>query len=214
LQIKGKKQSPKLTLVNIYQRMNFQNVHLPDFLVADLFKDNLVVLDNEMQQSNVGKKQPKPVEAEQSIPPLPTIQKKIPATDKPLSYLGKNNKHISIVVYDENAIHLQDDLLEMLSAILNACKLNLADVSIINTHTQLVNDELLRKELSPAVVLLFGIPTAQINLPFSIPDYKAQAFNNCTYLQAASLQQMNGKSEAARLEKSKLWVCLKNIFGV
>lgn len=186
---------------------------LPDFVLADLFKESLVVLDNEAVKHST--EVPGKVTPAREVEVAPTsAADKIPFSEKPLVYLGNNNKHISIVVNDEVALHVQEDLLEMLSAMLTACRLNLADVAIVNMHRQLVTDALLRSDLSPQTVLLFGVSTQAINLPFSIPDYKVQAYNNCVYLQAAALQQMNGKSDAARLEKSRLWVCLKNIFGV
>jgi hypothetical protein len=58
------------------------------------------------------------------------------------------------------------------------------------------------------------VETTAVDLPFSIPMYKTQAFNNCTYLQVASLEKMSGTSNEAKLEKSRLWVCLKTIFGI
>ena len=193
--------------------MSFHKITLPDLLLADLYKEGLVVLPGEVPQSRDLQLTEKNDEAVTVSP----AQKEKPGkkeASKPLSYLGSNKKNISIVVKDEAAIHLQDELLDILSAILSACKLNLADVAIINSYTQEVNDNVLRKELQPSSVILFGVETSQAGLPFSIPDYKIQQFNNCAYLQSASLEKMKGNSTEAKLEKSKLWVCLKNLFSV
>lgn len=195
--------------------MSFDKINLPDLLLADLYKDGLVVIDNEVNSSKKSQPQKELKPAEEMILVNKTVAKN-PDDDgkKPLSYLGNNKKNISIIVKDEQAIHLQDELLDMLSAILSACKLNLADVAIINTHNQQVNDSILRSELRPASVILFGVETSQIGLPFSISGYKSYPFNNCSYLQASSLEKMSGNSTDAKLEKSKLWVCLKTLFGV
>lgn len=195
--------------------MSFSKIILPNALLADLYKDVLVVIDNEI---NTEKKinNEEAVIAEKGMILVNKTVVKTPdeKVEKGLLWLGSNRKNIAVVVRDEGALHLQDEHLEILSAILSACKLNLADVAIVNTHNQQVDDVVLRSELKPLSVLLFGVETAQISLPFSIPDYKLQAFNNCTYLQAAPLDKMKGHATEAKLEKSRLWVCLKTLFGV
>lgn len=195
--------------------MNSEKIILPDFLLADLYKDSLVVIDNEIHAPKKRNNRQDTATKEELILVNPVATKNTDAAvDKPLAYLGNNKKNISIVVSDPIAIHLDDTSLEILSAILSACKLNLADVAIINKYNQEVNNVILKKETTPAVVLLFGVETASIGLPFSIPDYKVQQFDHCSYIQSASLTKMTGSSTAAKLEKSKLWVCLKNLFGI
>ena len=195
--------------------MSFEKINLPDLLLADLYKDGLVVIDNEVDTKKKANKKPEPVEKEEVILVNKTVDTYSDNdVSKPLTYLGSNNRNISIVVNDAEALHLQDEYLDILSAILGACKLNLADVAIINNHHQQVTDAILRKELQPSSVILFGVETSAAGLPFSIPDYKVQQFNNCSYLQVASLEKMKGSSTEAKLEKSKLWVCLKSLFGV
>jgi len=192
--------------------MKPEKIILPDFLLADLYKDSLVMIDKEIYATE---KRNNTQEQEEMILVTPEAKKTSDsASNQQLAYLGNNNRHISIIVNDVTAIHLDDASLQILSAILSACKLNLADVAIINMHTQQVNDATIRKELSPRFVLLFGVETAAINLPFSIPDYKVQQFNNCAYVQASSLSKMMGSTTEAKMEKSKLWLCLKDMFNV
>jgi hypothetical protein len=195
--------------------MNSEKKILPDFLLADLYKDSLVVIDNEIHATKKrnNKHETAPEKDMILINPV-AVKNSDTEADKPLAYLGNNKKNISIIVNDATAIHLDDALLQILSAILNACKLNLADVAIINKHNQQVNDAILRKELSPSIVLLFGVETASIGLPFSIPDYKVQLFNNCSYVQSLALTKMTGNSTEARMEKSRLWLCLKDFFKI
>ena len=195
--------------------MSFDKIILPDQLLADLYKEGLVVIDSEISrpkktnEANEANKKEEMILVSETVTETPGDN-----NTKGLSYLGNNKRNISIIVKDADAIHLQDEQLDILSAILSACKLNLADVAIINTHQQTVNDARLREQLNPSAVLLFGVETTNIELPFSIPDYKVQPFNNCAYLQSAPLEKMKGNSNDAKLEKSKLWVCLKNLFSV
>jgi hypothetical protein len=188
--------------------MNSFKIHLPDFVLTELYKDSIVILSESATNAEPAKPEP---EVYLSKEPASTVNNNTP---EHLSYLGSNKKHISIIVRDEEAIHLQDDLLEILSAILSACKLNLADVAIVNMHKQHIDDTILRKQLSPAITILFGVETTAIDLPFSIPIYKPQAFNNCTYMQSVSLDKMRGNGTEAKVEKSKLWVSLKSLFGL
>jgi hypothetical protein len=195
--------------------MKSEKIILPDFLLADLYKDSLVLVDKEIHASEKRNNRQEPASEEEMILVNPVTKKTSDiASNKPLAYLGSNKKQISIIVNDATAIHLDDSLLQILSAILNACKLNLADVAIINMNTQQVNDATVRKELAPTVVLLFGVETATVGLPFSIPDYKVQQFDNCSYVQAASLTKMTGSTTEAKMEKSKLWLCLKDMFNL
>jgi hypothetical protein len=195
--------------------MSFDKIILPDSVLADLYKDSVVLINNELKSAAPTAGNAVEENADDMILVIekPSV-KTIAQNGKGLSWLGSNNKNITIIVNDGNAIHLEDGLLEILSAILAACKLSLADVAIINTATQEVTDKIIRKELKPRVVLLFGVETKSVDLPFSIPMYKTQSFDNCTYLQAASLENMKGTSNEAKLEKSRLWVCLKTIFGI
>ncbi|MCE3282996.1 MAG: hypothetical protein K0Q66_1733 [Chitinophagaceae bacterium] len=192
--------------------MSFDNTELPEILLAELYKNSLVVIESDkaaVEKTAPAKAKKKPVAAEKTV-----VETQPPAIAKGLSYLGDNNSHISIIVKDAGAVHLDDASLAFLSSVLTACKLNLADVAIVNMQNQEVDDILLRAELAPKTVLLFGISSSEIGLPFSIPDYKPQPFNNCTYLQSAPLDKMTGTDKEAKLEKSRLWVCLKTLFNV
>jgi hypothetical protein len=70
------------------------------------------------------------------------------------------------------------------------------------------------EKLLPEFFILFDMTANDIQLPFTIPDYQMQKYNNCTFLLAPSLQNMLGESKGAKLEKSKLWLSLKKMFNV
>ena len=173
-------------------------IHLPGFVIADLYKDTLVEIKDMTAELNL----PKP--------------KKQTETPKPQQqwFMGDNKKHICILVKDENNVYIDDENLQMLSNLLAALQLNLGDVAIVNfAKTPLAYNQI-SERLQPRVCLLFNLDTEAIQLPFVIPSYQVQQYNNCKFLQAASLDVMKGAGNAAKVEKTKLWVCLKTIFEI
>ena len=175
--------------------MNSENIQLPDFLIADLYKNNLVMADNE-----------------------PKAGKKIPEPEKPVTnrqwYLGSNLQKITLLVSEKEAVYLHDDSLQFLSSILSACKLNLGDVAIVNHHNDPVDYAFLKQNLSPSFLILFGVTAQQVKLSFTIPNYQVQKYDNCQFLLCPALERMLRSTKEAKLEKSKLWLCLKKMFNV
>ena len=182
--------------------MNPENSLLPPLVIASLYKDELVLIDDQ-KSSNANK--PKKGEAVVTAPQ--EIQ-------KPISYLGDNQKKITILLQDTAAVHLADESLQFLTAILAACKLNMGDVAIVNTVHQPVQYTQIKTELKPSTIILFDISTASIALPFEVPHYQVQQYDNCTLLFSAPLQSMLVKTDAAKLEKGKLWNALKKTFNI
>jgi len=172
--------------------MSLTNIQIPDFLIAELYKDNLVIIDTQ-EHKNVEKDR------------LSTGSQ---------WFLGDNNQKISILVKDEESVFLKDEWLQFLSSILSACRLNLGDVAIINyAKTPVFFQEVLEK-LSPKNVLLFDVSMNEIDLPITIEHYQIQSYDNCNFLSVPSLAMMLPDTQDAKLEKSKLWLCLKKIFNV
>jgi hypothetical protein len=175
--------------------MTSPDTQLPDFILADLFRNSLVFTgDTAVQQ------------AEQSTQPATAADRKW--------FLGGNLQKITLLVNESEAVFLDDASLQFLSNILGACKLNLGDVAIVNTYHDALSYSVLKEKLQPSVLLMFGVNTQQVELPFTIPQYQIQAYDQCKILTAPALQRMLGDSQEAKLEKSKLWLSLKKIFGI
>lgn len=126
-----------------------------------------------------------------------------------VSVLGKNLKHIIILVANKEAAFLPDDELNFLLGILSACKLNMDDVGIVNlaknealSYTQISSD------LKAEKLLLFGVKPDDIQLPLSFPQYQLQRYNEQLYLAAPALSNLQDNKD----EKLKLWNSLKQIF--
>jgi hypothetical protein len=131
-----------------------------------------------------------------------------------IPFLGENKKQVVIIVRDEEAVYLRDEWLDFLSSILGACKLNLGDSAIINhAKTDFTFSEL-SAQLTPEFLILFEEPAQDMQLPVTLSYYQVQQYNHCSFLLSPSLQSMEGNDQAAKLEKSKLWLSLKKMFGI
>lgn len=164
-------------------------IKLPGFVIADLYKNTLVIADNIM----------------------PTQQTTEPEA-APALYLGDNNKHIAILVNDKTNRFIDEESLQLLANMLSALKLTLADVAVINVNVTPFTYKEMGEQFAVRVCLLFDVSTEAIQLPFQMPGYKVQNFADCKFLCAASLDKMKGDGKDAKLEKTKLWMCLKSLF--
>lgn len=184
--------------------MNSENNMLPPFVIASLYKDDLVLVETNESANKMQKA--KSVPTNQPTEVLDII--------KPISFLGNNQKKVTILLQDHTAVHVADESLQFLTAILAACKLNMGDVAIVNTANQNVNYTQIKSELQPTTLLLFNITAASIALPFEVPQYQVQQYDHCTLLFSAPLQAMLVKDESAKTEKGKLWNALKKTFNI
>ena len=165
---------------------------LPDFVLAELYNKSLVFVDDASKQKEVVEdfKEPKKL------------------------YLGNYEKKIIVLVSDAENIYLSDESLHFLSGILNACKLNLAHIAVINFNNNALSFSELKKQLQPVFLLSFGITALQIELPFTMPDYQVQLYDNCHIVTAPSLTVLNSETSGAITEKKKLWKSLQKMFSL
>ncbi len=170
--------------------MGFNTVQLPGFVIADLYKKSLIGAAG-MEEARV------------------TTQ-----LAEGYSYLGNNEKKISIVVRSSEVVFLPDAELQLLTKMLEACKINIGDVAIMNQARSTIAISLLKTELEPKVLILFGLEPTAIGLPFNTAIFKIQDYDGCKYLYAPALETLLPATEEAKLLKSKLWVCLRSLFEV
>lgn len=164
--------------------MSLDNIQLPPFVLQDLFKDSLVELVPTGQTTN--------------SPVLSSI-----------SFLGNNQKNITILVNVPATIYLPDDELNFLMGILTACQLSMADIALVNlSSNNAIDYNTINDQLTPEKILLFGIDPLSLLLPLQFPYYQVQPFNNQVYLSSPALNLL----QTDKAEKTKLWNCLKKIF--
>ncbi len=212
--------------------MNLDKIELPDFIIANLFTDNLVITSEMKQKESVVNIVPSvtPLEsvskvevAKHSIPVKEVVEQTetIVIAQKPLVftppkelYLGNNLKNVTILVKDKESVYLREEWLQFLTNILGACKLNIGDVAIINLAHNKINFADILTATSPRHLIMFEVDCKEINLSFVIPNYQVQNYNNTTFLLAPSLSAMLGTTDEVKVEKTKLWTSLKKMFGI
>ena len=181
--------------------MDLNTIDLPASVVADLYENALTETDPVPAVMSSHKN----TAAEQTGPP--------PGDQKNTAWrsLGNNAKNILALVNNKEFAFLSDQELSFLTGVLAACKLSMEDVALVNLNN---NPEASGRQLTDffksRIVFLFDIEPASLGLPVNFPQYQLQPFAGTTYLYAPSL----GKLEGDKLEKSKLWVCLKRLFNI
>lgn len=181
--------------------MDLNHIELPAFVVADLYRSNLVEPGDQPPGEKVAGNDPLIGKS---------LQEEVTEQEEWLS-LGNNRKNILLIVDHKDVLHIPDAELHFLTGILTACKLGIDDVSLVNLNNHPDTDyKQLAAQFRCKTVLLFGVEPARLGLPMNFPHFQPQAFANVSYLFSPTLVEL----ENDKLLKSKLWVCLKRIFGV
>jgi len=169
--------------------MSLNNLQLPASLLADLYSSTLV------QSSEAY-----------------TPKEKMKIEEVKISFLGGNEKRITIVIADAKQAYMSDADLEWMQKMLFACKLSLGDVAIINLHTKKTDINLIKQQLRPAKLIMLGPAPSEIELPLNFPMFKLQQHDDCIYLHAPSPAELNQEVEGIKEQKMKLWTSLKQLF--
>jgi hypothetical protein len=188
---------------------------LPAAALVSLFKDTLVLPEKEIKSpeniaetaiTDLGKE----AIATSSLNEVVNDEKTVAPT--PIKFLGDHLKKIIVIVHDEEAVYLNDTDLGLLSSILNACKLTLADIALINTAKQPLSLHEILATLPSQLVLVFELTGAQLKIKLPATLYKPIVLGDTHILFSSGLKSMQGVAQTAKLEKSKLWNALKILF--
>ena len=166
--------------------MAIDNIHLSNFLCGNFYKNSLI-------EKDVGAKTS---EKEKNIK---------------IQHLGLNKKHILFLVKNAENKYLPDAEMEMLTNLLAACKLSVADIALVNyAHWGKITYEDFIHTFSSEKILIFDISSKELNLPFNVPDFQIQKFQNQTYLFNPSMEKILNDVYL----KKNLWNCLKILFSI
>ena len=181
--------------------MSLDYIKLSPLLVKKMYEKTLVVSSFANDENTEIKLK---VKTEKTI--LPDDNKK-----EAINYLGKNNKHILILVNEKDHKFLGDEELSFLMNILSACNITMADAALVNSYgNENVVYEKLFKTFEPSTILFIGTEPHALGFPVLIPMYQVQAYNKQQYLCAPHLQKLSSDKE----EKKQLWMALKKIFSI
>ena len=115
-------------------------------------------------------------------------------------------------MYYAEELYLPEPQLNFLANILKACNLNIADIGIINLAKQALTFEQINKSMGSRKMIFFKTDPAIIGIDQPIPPFSVKEYDGVSVLKASALEDMNQPSDESKLLKSKLWLCLKELF--
>lgn len=134
-----------------------------------------------------------------------------PLNKAKISSLGGNKRNIVLVINHEEDRFLDDPQMEFLSNLLSACNLSMEDISLINyDQNKEVSYEKIIDQFQSQKILIFGVDASSLGLPFTIPHFQIQIFNNQIFLLIPALIQILNDISL----KKQLWICLKKLFNL
>lgn len=132
-----------------------------------------------------------------------------PVSTHTIPSLGTNNKNICIVVNEADTAFLPEHDMTLLTGILTACELSLADVVIVNfSKNQTLSYEELKAHFDPQLAIMFGISPAELTFPLQFPKYQLQKYDHRSFLYSSPLNVLSEDVE----QKKQLWSCLQKHF--
>lgn len=166
--------------------MSLENILLPGFIIQDLFRKALVDINaSESEQPGI--------------------------SEKELNFFGGNKEHILLLVNHPGIAFINDQQLTFLSGILGACKLSLEDIGLLNiASSPAISYKRISGIFNPRIVIMFGISPNDIQLPFVMPAFQRQSYNNQVYLAVPPLSVI----ESDRELKRNLWTMLQQVFSL
>ncbi|HVT84528.1 MAG TPA: hypothetical protein VHD35_04970 [Chitinophagaceae bacterium] len=168
--------------------MDLDHIELNPDLVANLYSSHLI-------QQNVTADSATPKSSKKSI----------------WTYIGNNEKNILLLVNYPGQAELNKQQQSFLNNMLAACKISLSDVAVMNFgQNPSADHKNLQEYFKSQIIILFDIEPSSFGLPLSFPHFQVQSFANCTFLFTTSIEEL----EKDKVLKSKLWVCLRRIFGI
>jgi hypothetical protein len=185
-------------LLSYLRTMSLKQTPLPASIIAQLYHDTIVDF-----AENTSKAQP--------VFEKPASDVKIELEgSSTLKWLGENRKNILVIVQHNDVVHLPDDELKLLTDMLAACGLGLADTAIVNFKSDITGHQSLLDKFIPKIVFLFGVEPADFGLPLSFPHFQIQPFAKSSFLFSPSLTEIKND----QVLKSKLWVSLRRLFNI
>ena len=166
--------------------MGLDNIPLPAFLYQYIFGKNLVDVKGDLTD-NLLKEETK------------------------INFLGGNEKKIIFLFNDNQNKFLADIQMKFLYDLLTACQLTMGDIALVNFfHNKTITYRELIVHLQPKKILIFGIAANDFDLPFTIPFFQIQNFQDQVYMMSPSVEELQMNTEL----KKQLWACLQKIFNI
>ncbi len=200
---------------------------LPPAVLVSLFKDSLVLPENKInpaiiEQQNANLAADQEAFAKKNNKKEPIIEsKETEVTAVPeetmealtnFKYLGDHHKKIVVLVNDPASVYLNEADFILLTSILNACRLTIADIALVNLGHQKAGLHQILNLLPSKLVIVFELDSKALKIKLPTQLYKVIPLGESNLLFSKSLTSMQGTDANAKQEKAKLWGVLKQIF--
>ncbi|SEW19229.1 hypothetical protein SAMN05428988_2953 [Chitinophaga sp. YR573] len=138
--------------------------------------------------------------------PAPKVQEAPPK----VKFLGENQKNITLLIQNESEAYLNDELFNLLTNILNACKLGMQDIALVNISQYPAMPFTAWQTAVPMKqCVLFGISPASLGLE-TFPTYQVMQVSGCQLLYSDAFFDISQDKAL----KGKLWTGLKQLLNV
>ncbi len=177
--------------------MGIDHLELSPEIIAALYPESLIAV-NSAQTDHLG-----------GNPRAPASE-----FSAPFQSMGGNRRLISfLTTYGEGGF-MPENQFAFLGKILAACKCGMEDISLVNTAGQPVRLDLLKTQLQPKIIFLWGIPPATVGLDPALPHFSITTVDGISIIPVPSPDLMSGESPEGTALKQRLWICLKKIFSL
>ena len=183
--------------------MSTDKTILSNTVLANLYKDSLVIIEDKAPVAKV---------QEESNIDIKKEEIKEVKWEGPIKSLGEHNKKITVIVNDPNSVHLNETDFILLTSILNACRLTIADIALVNIGKQPAGLHQILQELPSTLVIAFAVDANQLKVKLPSNLYKVSQIGETHILFSNALSSMQGTGIESKQEKAKLWTVLKKIF--
>ncbi len=207
--------------------MNDNKTILPPAVLVSLFKDSLVLPENKINPTQIEAENANLAEAQEAF--ANKNKKKEPSIESDnneegaapeeviealtnFKYLGDHHKKIVVLVSDPASVYLNEADFILLTSILNACRLTIADIALVNLGNQKAGLHQILNLLPSKLVIAFELDSKALKIKLPTQLYKVIPLGENNLLFSKSLASMQGTDIAAKQEKAKLWAVLKQIF--
>jgi len=204
-----------------HQSSQFEEILLPPVILAGLYSNSLVMIEEPGLKPLERKKNVLAVDEDSFLPSI-AIEKQVEEPSASASFLGNNpgrinclgdfRKNILVFVTDPHSVHLSDNELDLLGKMLQALKLSLADIAVVNTCHQSIKWPQVIHNLPAKQVIFFGVDPSLIDVPIRFPHFRVQQWNNTSFLYSPSLVTINTPSAEQTTLKKDLWKALQEMF--
>ncbi len=163
--------------------MDLEKLQLSSFSVRNLYRNSMIRLNSSQKSPDIEKNN--------------------------IRSLGGNEKNILVIIKNPDNKFLDDVQLAFLTKMITACRLSLSDIAIININSLSENEiKAVPTILKAEKVIMFGVNSMEMKLPFLIPDFQIQNYNEVQYLSAPDLQTI----ENNQVVKKQLWASFQKMF--